>query len=209
MASEPSGVGLSESGSPPPPSAPPESPPESPVNRLFAELMAKAHEARPRDDLAQLEKAFRFASEHHKLQIRDSGDPYMVHPLLVAHLLADMKMDLVSMETGLLHDVVEDTSVGALRGRRHQAEQAGFLLGRRAAGRELPQDAAGDGERYPGHHREAGGPAAQHAHARFRPRAGAARAHRARNHRDLRPDSAPPGYGQDARRTGGSGVPLH
>jgi GTP pyrophosphokinase len=73
--------------------------------------MAKAHEARPRDDLAQLEKAFRFASEHHKLQIRDSGDPYMVHPLLVAHLLADMKMDLVSMETGLLHDVVEDTSV--------------------------------------------------------------------------------------------------
>jgi len=60
--------------------------------------------SRPRDDLAQLEKAFRFASEHHKLQIRDSGEPYMVHPLVVAHLLADMKMDLVSMETGLLHD---------------------------------------------------------------------------------------------------------
>ena len=105
MASEPSGVGVSESGSPPPP------PPQSPVDKLFAELLAKAHEARPRDHLAQLEKAFRFASEHHKLQIRDSGDPYMVHPLLVAHLLADMKMDLVSMETGLLHDVVEDTSV--------------------------------------------------------------------------------------------------
>ena len=68
-------------------------------------------EARPRDDLAQLEKAFRFASDNHKLQIRDSGDPYMVHPLMVSHLLADMKMDLVSMETGLLHDVVEDTSV--------------------------------------------------------------------------------------------------
>ncbi len=66
---------------------------------------------RPRDDLAPLEKAFRFASENHKLQTRDSGDPYMVHPLMVAHLLADMRMDLVSLETGLLHDVVEDTSV--------------------------------------------------------------------------------------------------
>src|SRR4029077_6053028 len=57
------------------------------------------------------EKAFRFASENHKLQSRDSGEPYMMHPLMVSHILADMKMDLVSMETGLLHDVVEDTSV--------------------------------------------------------------------------------------------------
>src|SRR5579872_6076541 len=73
--------------------------------------MAKAHESRPRDDLSSLERAFRFASENHKLQKRDSGDPYMVHPLMVAHILADMKMDPVSMETGLLHDVVEDTSV--------------------------------------------------------------------------------------------------
>ena len=73
--------------------------------------MAKAREARPRDDLAPLEKAFRFASENHKLQTRESGEPYMVHPLMVSHFLADMRMDLVSMETGLLHDVVEDTSV--------------------------------------------------------------------------------------------------
>ncbi len=108
MASESSGLSASPgSGDSPPPSPPP----ESPVEKLFAELAAKVREARPRDDLAQLEKAFRFASEHHKLQVRDSGEPYMVHPLMVAHFLADMKMDLVSMETGLLHDVVEDTSV--------------------------------------------------------------------------------------------------
>jgi len=108
VASEPGSVGVStESGA----ALPPSRPSESPVDKLFTELIAKAREARPRDDLAQLEKAFRFASEHHKLQIRDSGDPYMVHPLMVAHFLADMKMDLVSMETGLLHDVVEDTSV--------------------------------------------------------------------------------------------------
>src|SRR6202011_5583546 len=49
------------------------------------------------------------ASEHHRRQKRDSGEPYMNHPLLVSHTLADMKMDLVCIETGLLHDVVEDT----------------------------------------------------------------------------------------------------
>jgi len=86
-------------------------PPLSPVDQLFAELETKAREARPRDDFATLEKAFRFASQHHKLQTRESGEPYMIHPLMVAHILADMRMDVVSLETGLLHDVVEDTSV--------------------------------------------------------------------------------------------------
>ncbi len=107
MASESSGVTASPDSGPVPPSAPP----ESPVEKLFAELIVKAREARPRDDFSPLEKAFRFASEHHKLQIRDSGEPYMVHPLVVSHILADMRMDQVSMVTGLLHDVVEDTSV--------------------------------------------------------------------------------------------------
>ncbi|MCU1275454.1 MAG: pyrophosphokinae [Bryobacterales bacterium] len=108
MASESSGIGASPERTG---VLPPNAPPESPVDKLFAELVAKIRETRPRDDLAPLEKAFRFASENHKLQVRDSGDPYMVHPLMVSHILADMKMDLVSMETGLLHDVVEDTSV--------------------------------------------------------------------------------------------------
>src|SRR3989441_3389835 len=81
------------------------------VERLFAELQAKVREFRPKDDLAPIEKAYRFASEHHSRQKRDSGEPYMNHPLLVSHTLADMRMDLVSIETGLLHDVVEDTDV--------------------------------------------------------------------------------------------------
>lgn len=107
MASESSGI----SASPERTGVPPPNAPESPVDKLFAELVAKIRETRPRDDLAPLEKAFRFASENHKLQTRDSGEPYMMHPLMVSHILADMKMDLVSIETGLLHDVVEDTSV--------------------------------------------------------------------------------------------------
>src|SRR5882762_5797095 len=81
------------------------------VEQLFTELEGKVREYRPKDDLAPLEKAFRFASAHHNRQLRDSGEPYMSHPLLVAHSLADMRMDLVCIETGLLHDVVEDTDV--------------------------------------------------------------------------------------------------
>ena len=54
--------------------------------------------------------------------MRDSGEPYMIHPLLVAHILADMRMDVVGMETGLLHDVVEDTSVTVERSGRSSAK---------------------------------------------------------------------------------------
>jgi len=93
--------------------SPPEvlSPPFGPVEQLYRELEVRIREYRPNDDLAVILKAFRFASRCHEGQTRDSGEPYMVHPLMVAHILADMRMDLVAIETGLLHDVVEDTSV--------------------------------------------------------------------------------------------------
>ena len=70
-----------------------------------------SREYRPKDDLSALDKAFRFARQWHEGQMRDSGEPYMVHPATVALILADMRMDLVAIQTGLLHDVVEDTSV--------------------------------------------------------------------------------------------------
>src|SRR6266567_122041 len=84
---------------------------EAGVDLLFTELEAKVREYRPQGDLTPLEKAFQFASAHHHRQKRDSGEPYMNHPLHVSHSLADMRMDLVCIETGLLHDVVEDTDV--------------------------------------------------------------------------------------------------
>jgi GTP pyrophosphokinase len=93
------------------PAAPPETVSGGDTGRLFSELMAKIREFRPKDDLSPVEKAYRFAGEHHSRQKRDSGEPYMVHPLMVSHTLADMRMDIVSIETGLLHDVVEDTDV--------------------------------------------------------------------------------------------------
>ncbi len=82
-----------------------------PVEQVYRELETKIREYRPKDDLTALEKAFRFARQYHEGQTRDSGEPYMIHPVMVAHILADMRMDPVAMQTGLLHDVVEDTSV--------------------------------------------------------------------------------------------------
>jgi GTP pyrophosphokinase len=81
------------------------------VERLRSDLEARVREYRPKDDLSALDKAFRFARQWHEGQMRDSGEPYMVHPATVALILADMRMDLVAIQTGLLHDVVEDTSV--------------------------------------------------------------------------------------------------
>lgn len=66
---------------------------------------------RPGEDLSALERAYHFSREHHGEQLRKSGEPYMIHPLAVAQTLAEMRMDLVSLQTGLLHDLVEDTRV--------------------------------------------------------------------------------------------------
>ncbi len=84
--------------------------PPDPVETAYRELETRVREFRPTEDLTPLEKAFRFAADRHKNQKRSSGEPYMLHPLLVTRLLADMHMDMVALETGLLHDVVEDTS---------------------------------------------------------------------------------------------------
>src|SRR5579875_635374 len=85
-------------------------PPDPQVARLFSELETRLRELRPQEDLAPLERAFQFAATRHDGQKRVSGEPYMVHPILVTRQLAEMQMDMTCLETGLLHDVVEDTS---------------------------------------------------------------------------------------------------
>ncbi|HXS97386.1 MAG TPA: bifunctional (p)ppGpp synthetase/guanosine-3',5'-bis(diphosphate) 3'-pyrophosphohydrolase [Candidatus Limnocylindrales bacterium] len=97
--------------------------PPDPVEQLYRELEDKIHEYRPKDDLTVLRKAFTFASKYHEGQARSSGEPYMVHPVMVAHILAGMRMDVVAMETGLLHDVVEDTSVTVDQVRKEFGEE--------------------------------------------------------------------------------------
>src|SRR5580704_15270112 len=84
--------------------------PTDQVQQLYRDLKASVAALRPNEDLAPIEKAFRFANEHHLVQKRASGEPYMVHPLLVTRQLAEMNMDMTCLQTGLLHDVVEDTT---------------------------------------------------------------------------------------------------
>src|SRR5215204_4240902 len=75
----------------------------------FEDLLDKVRGYSPDADLELLRKAYVFSALEHKGQIRHSGEPYLVHPLEVADILADMKLDTVCIAAGLLHDVVEDT----------------------------------------------------------------------------------------------------
>jgi len=75
----------------------------------FDALLDKVRSYSPDADLELLRRAYAFSALEHKGQVRHSGEPYLVHPLEVADLLADMKLDEVAVAAGLLHDVVEDT----------------------------------------------------------------------------------------------------
>src|ERR1700740_2189135 len=77
----------------------------------FRDLMKRLQENRPQDDLTIVKKAYDYSLKNHEGQSRASGEPYLVHPLEVALVLAEMKMDPVAIAAGLLHDSVEDTSV--------------------------------------------------------------------------------------------------
>ncbi|HPK72773.1 MAG TPA: HD domain-containing protein, partial [Vicinamibacterales bacterium] len=75
----------------------------------FEDLVARAQTYMPEADIELLRRAYVFSAMAHQGQVRQSGQPYLVHPLEVAHLLADMKLDPAAIIAGLLHDVVEDT----------------------------------------------------------------------------------------------------
>ena len=75
----------------------------------FETLLEKVRSYSPEADLELLRRAYVFSALEHKGQVRHSGEPYLVHPLEVADFLAEMKLDVVAVAAGLLHDVVEDT----------------------------------------------------------------------------------------------------
>src|SRR3984957_16611267 len=81
------------------------------VDLRFVELTDKVRRNRPGDDLELLRRAYDFAAEQHKTQTRLSGEPFLSYPVEVAHILADMKLDVTSICAALLHDVVEDTKI--------------------------------------------------------------------------------------------------
>ena len=77
--------------------------------QLYEELITSVKKYHPSADLSLIEKAYRMADGAHKGQVRKSGEPYIIHPLCVAIILADLELDKESIAAGLLHDVVEDT----------------------------------------------------------------------------------------------------
>lgn len=81
------------------------------VKARLDELVQLIRPRRPAKERKLLVRAFEFAAEHHAGQTRKSGEPYLMHPVEVAHILAGMRLDTVSLCTGLLHDIVEDTKV--------------------------------------------------------------------------------------------------
>ncbi|QEE26584.1 bifunctional (p)ppGpp synthetase/guanosine-3',5'-bis(diphosphate) 3'-pyrophosphohydrolase [Terriglobus albidus] len=83
------------------------------IDVKFAHLLETVRTFRPGDDLEVIRKAWIFCLENHADQKRASGEPYVIHPLEVAQLLAEMKLDATAIAAGLLHDAVEDTDVTA------------------------------------------------------------------------------------------------
>jgi len=94
----------------------------------FRELLRTMRANRPGDDLELVRKAYEFSQKNHAGQTRASGEPYLVHPLSVAQVLAEMKMDAVAIAAGLLHDSVEDTSVTIVDIRKEFGEQVAHIV---------------------------------------------------------------------------------
>jgi GTP pyrophosphokinase len=78
-------------------------------DELYQGLVQRVRKYHPSDDISMINKAYETAYEAHKDQVRKSGEPYIIHPLCVAIILADLELDKETIIAGLLHDVVEDT----------------------------------------------------------------------------------------------------
>jgi len=79
------------------------------IDERFEGLLKQVQANRPTDDVTLIRKAWEFCVQHHEGQMRASGEPYIVHPLEVSEVLAEMKLDSTAIAAGLLHDAVEDT----------------------------------------------------------------------------------------------------
>src|SRR6267378_2397700 len=99
------------------------------VKRGLEEIVENVANNHPQANLDLLRRAYLFSAREHKGQKRASGESYLVHPLEVANILADMRLDAVSVSTGLLHDVVEDTLVDVETIREYFGDEVAQLVG--------------------------------------------------------------------------------
>lgn len=95
---------------------------------LYQEMINTIYRYHPSDDITLVEKAYRVARDSHKDQKRKSGEPYIIHPLCVAIILADLEMDKETIAAGLLHDVVEDTGMTLEELSREFGSEVAFLV---------------------------------------------------------------------------------
>ncbi len=105
IATEPTTATPNRSGEPPTPG----SNDRDAIDQRFESLIRQVQANRPSEDVSLIRKAWEFCVQHHRGQMRASGEPYIIHPLEVAEVLAEMKLDSTAIAAGLLHDAVEDT----------------------------------------------------------------------------------------------------
>ena len=97
-------------------------------DRLYGMLIARIRKYHPSTDVSLIEKAYRLAAEAHGNQCRKSGEPYIIHPLWVAIILADLEMDKETIAAGMLHDVVEDTEISEEDIREQFGDEVALLV---------------------------------------------------------------------------------
>jgi GTP pyrophosphokinase len=98
------------------------------LSAKFEHMLQTLKANRPADDLDLIRAAWAFCQEQHEGQLRASGEPYIIHPLEVAQVLADLKMDATAIAGGLLHDAVEDTDVSTQEIERRFGEQVAHIV---------------------------------------------------------------------------------
>ena len=135
-------------------------------DKLYGMLIARIQKYHPSADVTQIEKAYNLAKKAHGDQKRKSGEPYIIHPLWVAIILADLEMDKETITAALLHDVVEDTQIwrglyqrrvwrrGSSSGRRcYETWPCSLFCGQTGtSGGEFEKDVPCYGKGYPGYY---------------------------------------------------------
>ena len=102
--------------------------PSAPLEERFEHMLATVRANRPHDDLDLIRRAWDFTVQQHEGQKRASGEPYIVHPLEVTQVLAELKMDATAIAAGLLHDAVEDTDVSTAEIAKRFGDQVAHIV---------------------------------------------------------------------------------
>ena len=137
---------------------------------LYQELITSVRKYHPSTDITMIQKAYEVASDAHKDQKRKSGEPYIIHPLCVAIILADLELDKETIVAGLLHDAVEDTWMTTEEVEKEFSAEVALLvdgvtkLGQLSYDADKVEDVPCDGKGYPCYSDQACRQTSQHAY---------------------------------------------